>query len=283
MSYKTSIECTEATWNPVTGCSKVSPGCRNCYAEREWRRLSANSKTVYFGRRFTAVQCHPERLQLPLRWRSPRLIFVNSMSDLFHDDIPDDFIVQVFKVIHDCPHHRFMIITKRAARMRRFVLYRLGMGACLDRTQSRMCRDYPNAWLSVSVENQETANERVPVLLDTPAAVRFVTAEPLLGPIDLKSWLPGASGKNAKNSQESKMIHWLIAGGETGPRARPVNLDWARSLRDQCLKAKVAFFFKHRGNCRMLDDGTTQHVSKKENGRELDGRTWDEFPPQYLL
>ncbi|MGH8670958.1 MAG: DUF5131 family protein [Burkholderiales bacterium] len=265
MSYHTCIECTEATWNPVTGCSKVSTGCKHCYAEREWKRLSANPKTVYIRRQFTEVRCHPERLEWPLRWKQPRLIFVNSMSDLFHDDVPDAFIERIFAVMGQCPRHRFMVITKRPLRMREFMRK--------NKPATQNTERHRNVWLAISAENQETADERIPILLDTPARVRFLTLEPLLGPIDLKPWL---------GAERHAGIHWVITGGETGTAARPMDPAWARLIRDQCRGAGVAFFFKHHGNCQRLDDGSVRRVPKSASGRLLDGRTWDEYPPQYF-
>jgi len=248
MSDKTGIEWTEATWNPVTGCSKVSQGCKNCYAEREWPRLAANLKTVYFGREFTDVRYHPERLDQPLRWKRPRRIFVNSMSDLFHEAVPDEFIAQVFAVMELATVHTFQVLTKRPKRMmdwvtKQDVMYRStgypgGFGG-----------RFKNVWLGVSVEDQDTADQRVPILLETPAAVRWVSVEPLLGEVNFVGMFanPGDC-RDGTNTLEA--LDWVVVGGESGPKARPMHPDWVRSLRDQCQAA----------------------------GRTLDGRTWDDYP-----
>jgi protein gp37 len=239
MSDNSTIEWTDATWNPVTGCTKVSPGCDHCYAEtfaERWR----GTKGHYFERGFD-VQLRPDKLAQPLRWKRPRRIFVNSMSDLFHDAVPDEYIARVFGIMDEAPQHTFQVLTKRHARMRSLL--------------SRW-RVLPNVWLGVSAENQQWADIRIPALLDTPAAVRFVSAEPLLGPIQLRrEWRHGPS------------IDWLIVGGESGPGARPTRPEWVRSLRDQCPDFGAAFHFKQWGGVLLTDAG-----------RELDGRTWDEFP-----
>jgi protein gp37 len=252
MADKSKIEWTEATWNPVTGCSKVSQGCKNCYAEREWPRLSAPrpNSNIYTGRKFTDVQTHPDRLEQPLLWKKPRMIFVNSMSDLFHEDVSDGFIADVFNVMAEAKQHTFQVLTKRAERMRDFFCGTSGMG----------CGGLfmPNVWLGVSVEDQATANERIPFLLDIQTHVRWISAEPLLGPIDLTQ-IVGASGEtwNVLDRQEAEdaaieggcdgIINWVVAGGESGPHARPMHPEWVRSLRDQCAAAEVPFFFKQWG------------------------------------
>jgi protein gp37 len=234
MSSTSKIEWTNATWNPVRGCSKISPGCKNCYAER-------------FAERFRGVAHHPfeqgfdlrlvpEALELPLRWKAGKLIFVNSMSDLFHEDVPDAFIHSIFDVMSRATRHRFQILTKRSARMAEFCA-RLTIPA--------------NVWLGVSVENADFI-WRVDDLRDVSAQVRFLSVEPLLGPIE-KLPLSG--------------IQWVIVGGESGPRARPMKLEWVRSLRDQCLTQRVPFFFKQWGG-----------VQKRRTGRELDGLLWNEMP-----
>lgn len=251
------IEWTDATWNPVTGCTKVSQGCKHCYAERDWSRLA--HLPAYQGRAFTDVACHTERLDQPLRWKRPRRIFVNSMSDLFHEAVPDDFLDKVFAVMALSPQHTFQVLTKRPERMRDYCktlgqhngtdrvsiaaqqisskawfLWRMGdVGWCL-----------PNVWLGVSVEDQEAADQRIPLLLQTPAAVRWVSAEPLLGPVDVQAainrmpWRIGGGDAG---------LHWVVVGGESGPKARPMHPDWARSLRDQCAAAGVQYLFKQWG------------------------------------
>ena len=243
MSNRSGIEWTETTWNPTTGCDQVSPGCDNCYALALAKRLKAMGQRKYQndgdprtsgpGFRLTL---HPDVLMEPYRWKAPKLVFVNSMSDLFHPEVPLDFIRQVFDVMADTPRHTYQILTKRSKR-----LSTLGLQL-----------DWPsNAWMGVSVEN-ERYTFRLDHLRSVDAALRFVSAEPLLGPLpDLD-----LSG-----------IHWLIAGGESGPKARPIERAWLLDLRDQCLAAKVAFFFKQWG-------GRTP----KSGGRILDGHLYDEMP-----
>jgi protein gp37 len=234
MSDHSDIEWTDATWNPVRGCQKISPGCKHCYAET-------------FSERFRGVPGHPfeqgfdlrlvpSALDLPRRWRTGRLVFVNSMSDLFHEDVPADFIQQAFAVMHECPQHQFQVLTKRAERL-------LAIAPRLD---------WPhNVWMGVSVENDDY-KWRIDLLRQVPAAIRFISAEPLLGPTE-RLPLDG--------------IHWVIAGGESGPRAREMKPEWARSIRDQCVSAGVPFFFKQWGG-----------VQRKLAGRRLDKREWNEMP-----
>lgn len=245
----TTIEWTDKVWNPVTGCDRVSPGCDNCYAERIATR---------FGRPFLgAVECHPERLDLPLRWRKPRRVFVNSVSDLFHPEVPLDFILDVWATMAAAPKHTFQILTKRPQRMAQVV-------------GSMEWDPLPNVWLGTSVENQRYADLRIPHLLATPAAVRFLSVEPLLGPVSLRDeWLrPNHASIASEPSVRSRdIVGWCIVGGESGIGARPVEADWVRTLRDECVTAAVPFFFKQWG-------GRTP----KANGRELDGRVWDEYP-----
>jgi protein gp37 len=243
MADRSAIEWTEATWNPATGCDRVSTGCDHCYAMTLAKRLKAMGSAKYqndgdprtsgpgFG-----VTVHPQALDEPHRWRQPRVVFVNSMSDLFHARVPFDFIRDVFDVCRDTPQHTYQVLTKRSLRLRR-VAEKL---------------DWPtNLWMGVSVENAKVLS-RVDHLREVPAAVRFLSCEPLLGPlggIDLTG------------------IHWVIAGGESGANYRPVDVNWIRGIRDECKDADVAFFFKQWG-------GRTP----KALGRELDGRLWDEMP-----
>lgn len=234
MSTSTGIEWTDATWNPVTGCNKVSPGCKHCYAERLALRLQAMGNARY-ARAFN-VTLHSDLVELPLRWRRPRRIFVNSMSDLFHEEIPEAFIRQVFETMGRAHWHQFQILTKRSARLR---------------VLAPSVTWPTNVWQGVSVENAAYVS-RVKDLQAVPAAVRFLSVEPLLGPI---SNLP------------LEGIDWVIVGGESGPNRRPVDAAWVREIRDQCVEAGVAFFFKQWG-------GRTP----KALGRELDGRTWSEMP-----
>jgi protein gp37 len=252
------IEWTEHTWNPIVGCSIVSPGCTNCYAMRMAARIEAtyghgnaghylgttkkvNGNAVWTGK----LRQAPEKtFTSPLRRKTPTTYFVNSMGDLFHEDCPDEWIDLVFAVMASCPQHTFQVLTKRAERMRGYI-YMTHAGQTL-----------PNVWLGISCERQEEADERIPLLLQTPAAIRFISAEPLLGPIKLHEtlvrgddWL--ASGK----SGEVRGLDWVIVGGESGPHARPMHPQWVRSIRDQCEAARVAFFFKQFGEFRPCADG----------------------------
>ena len=234
MADKSPIEWTQATWNPVTGCTKVSPGCKHCYAERLAKRLQAMGVKKYANG--FKVTLHEDALEIPLRWKQPRIIFVNSMSDLFHEEVPLEFIRKVFAVMRQAHQHIFQVLTKRAERM----------------AELAPLLEWPsNVWLGVSVENQRYTY-RIDLLRQVPASVRFLSLEPLLGPIpDLN--LDG--------------IHWVIVGGESGPGARPMKKEWVLEIRDQCIRAGVPFFFKQWGG-----------VHKSRNGRILEGRTWDEMP-----
>lgn len=239
---ESSIEWTEHTWNPVTGCTKISPGCKHCYAETMTRRLTAMG-TPGYEKGFT-LSIHPERLDQPKRRKSPTTYFVNSMSDLFHEDVPDSFIEQVLKVCRETPQHTYQVLTKRAERLPVFF-------------ESRDCPT--NVWLGVSVEDKKYGVPRIEHLRKTRAAVRFLSVEPLLedvGPLDLKD------------------IHWVIVGGESGAKARPMKQEWADSVRRQALAQGVAFFFKQWGAWGA--DGVRR--DKKSNGRELAGRRWNDFP-----
>ncbi len=246
MSDKTGIEWTDATWNPISGCSKVSAGCKNCYAERDWPRLSKNpSLKEYFGRAFTDLRCHPERLDQPLRWRRPRRIFVNSMSDLFHEDVPDDFIDDVFHTMFHAPQHTFLLLTKRPRRIYEY----------LDLARGWFENFYRNVWLGVSVEDQATAEARIPILLQTPAALRFLSVEPLLDRVTLDTWLDPCGYYCDHGEQypeghrpDRSPIDWVIVGGESGPRARPCDVDWVRSIVAQCSNARVPVFVKQLGS-----------------------------------
>jgi protein gp37 len=261
MSGQTAIEWTDRTWNPLTGCTKVSPGCDHCYAKTMHERFNGPGS-------FDTVTLHPERLAQPLRWRKPARVFVNSMSDLFHRDVPFEFIESVFDVMARTPQHTYQILTKRHARMSRFL-----------QDKYAHTEPLPNAWLGVSVENQQWADIRIPALLDTPAAVRFLSCEPLLGPVSLaqsfRRWSPPLElFRDQAAVGASSVLHWVIVGGESGPGARPMHPEWARSLRDQCLGAGIPFLFKQWGSY----DELGRHLSKKLAGRVLDGRTWDEYP-----
>lgn len=240
------IEWTERTWNPVTGCTKVSAGCKHCYAERMAKRLRAMGQHKY--RNGFRVTCHPETLDEPRRWRKPRMVFVCSMGDLLHDAVPMSFILRVFGVMGTTPQHTYQVLTKRADRLPLLV-------CALD----AVCglRWPPNVWVGVTVENRD-ALWRINYLRRMPAPVRFLSCEPLLEDLgDLR--LGGMD--------DLRRVEWVIVGGESGPGARPMDPAWARSIRDQCQEANVPFFFKQWGG-----------VNKKAAGRELDGRTWDEMP-----
>lgn len=261
----TAIEWTDRTWNPTTGCSKVSPGCAHCYAETLSLRFGWSKKPWTPENAAENVVLHPERLNKPLSWRKPSMVFVNSMSDLFHELIPFEFVTQVFDVMVTAKQHTFQVLTKRPERMREFMRGYWHGGdpsVCVSPT-----RPAKNIWLGTSVENQRWADERVPILLDTPAAVRFLSCEPLLGPVTFR-WRPWAPFVNANHLDSIRGgLHWIIVGGESGPTHRALDAEWARTIRDQAVEADVAFFFKQWG-------GRTP----KSNGRILDGREWSEYP-----
>lgn len=346
----TKIEWTQngETWNPIAGCSKVSDGCKNCYAIKDAHRLAGhpnpkiaakyegttkieNGKMNWTGRINLASE---DVLLQPMRWTRPRKIFVNSMSDLFHESVPDEWIDKIFAVMALSPQHTFQILTKRAGRMKEYFnrfgkrnihpcfflakqAVSLGMATGSADFLYRgvftnsLCEVLSHVHLGVSVENQKEADKRIPLLLETPAAVRWLSCEPLLGEIDLTMIAKGSPigsnisiGINVLN-QEYSSVDWVVAGGESGANARPVHPDWIRHLRDQCVSAGVPFFFKQWGSwfplCEKVvegakwsigqakalshlhlwnDDGgnVSLNIGKKNAGRFLDGRTWDEFP-----
>lgn len=288
MSDNSKIEWTDATWNPVTGCTKVSEGCHHCYAltfAERWRGTPGH----YFENGFD-LTLRPHKLLEPIKWRKPKKIFVNSMSDLFHSEVPDWFIDQVFGVmlanyvLDRQAEHSFQLLTKRPPRMQEYlsagrdvllkrwsesldgvvimddpdVLFSEYVSGFLDQDD---LFPLPNLWLGVSVENQKAADERIPFLLETPAAIKFLSCEPLLGPVDFRK-VPYFNRTDLNLSN-----WWVIVGGESGRGARPMDADWARSIRNLCKIAGVPFFFKQWGG-----------VNKVTAGRELDGRTWDEMP-----
>lgn len=269
MSDKSRIEWTDATWNPVTGCTKVSDGCKHCYAERTWARLSAPRAVPnrYTGRKFTDVQCHMDVLTQPLRWQKPRRIFVNSMSDLFHPSVSPQVIADVFGIMAACPQHTFQVLTKRPEIMRLTLRYRPFREAVEDcmalYTDAPLVWPLPNVWIGVSVEDQATADERIPLLLDTPAATRWVSCEPLLGPVDLRPYLDW-SYAHADMSRPD--LNWVVVGGESGPKARPMRPDWVRSLRDQCAAAEKPFLFKQWGEWFPLSIGQSGSKAGAWNG-----------------
>jgi protein gp37 len=234
MSANSHIEWTEATWNPVTGCTKVSAGCKNCYAERLALRLQAMGNRRY--KNGFHITLHEDVVDLPRSWRTPRTIFVNSMSDLFHKDVPFDFIQRVFATMRDCPQHTFQILTKRSDRVR-------AVGSQIEWPR--------NVWMGVSVEDSRVLS-RIDDLRRVPAEIRFLSCEPLIGSL---------AGIDLTN------IHWVIVGGESGPFARPMKIEWVREIFRACRKADVPFFFKQWG-------GVRKHVT----GRRLNGKTYDEMP-----
>lgn len=285
---KTKIEWADRVWNPVTGCSKVSEGCRHCYAEMMAKRF-------WGERNFSDVQCHEERLGDPLKWKKPARIFVNSMSDLFHHDVPIGFIAGVWSSMLVADHHTFIVLTKRPKRM-------LDVVSKLHSDHYFYTNHLPNVWLGVSVEDQVTADERIPLLLQTPAAKRVVSIEPALGPVSLQGW-DGKYQRNYLGSEGIKdrtkrgPIDWVIMGGESGPGARPMHKNWAYNVLDQCQEAEVPFFFKQWGAwCRAPfpwlneEDGDPKgghtfsdgyqviRVGKSEAGRLLYGKVWNEVP-----
>jgi protein gp37 len=334
MRAMTDIEWTDESWNPIVGCSVTSPGCTNCYAMRKaWRLASmgrgtahyrgltekVNGKIVWTG----AMRAAPQSLfQKPLRWKKPKKIFVNSMGDLFHEAIPDALIDRVFAVMALCPQHTFQILTKRAKRMRDYVKSNrcdfMNMEAGQIMHWDEMPKaDWPlkNVWLGVSAEDQKRAEERIPILLDTPAAKRFVSCEPLLGEIDLTQLEKERDTYNTMDGIVLQMngnqpyqiigtaLDWVIAGGESGPGARPPHPDWFRSLRDQCAEASVPYFFKQWGSFKetfhdqcdgvpkeklkivsqfnggdIANDALMQLVGKPNAGRTLDGKIHAETP-----
>ena len=311
----TAIEWTDTVWNPVTGCNKVSEGCRNCYAftlhDVRHKAFTEGKKLPrQYAKPFSEIQLFPGRLLEPLRWKKPRRVFVNSMSDLFHENVPFEFIEKVFAIMEEAYWHTFQVLTKRPERMLEFMTWYLNR--CSDEGVGYRHESPKNVWLGVSVENQRAADERIPLLLQTPAAVRFLSCEPLLGPLDLREWLhvhnrmcyddPGPGhGSPFLVCDEVNRIDWIIVGGESGPNARPMHPDWVRSLRDQCQAACVPFFFKQHGEWiefqeatnpgrvphstlvkaafHRFEDGTEMlRVGNKHAGRLLDGREWNEIP-----
>ena len=340
MADNTGIEWTDATWNPVVGCSIVSPGCTNCYAMQMAARIEkmqpeshyagttkrVNGNAVWTGK----VALAPDHiLTAPLRWTKPRRIFVNSMGDLFHESVPDEWIDRVFAVMALCPQHTFQILTKRSWRMREYCgdiegSYNIAtaiLDLLIDRKIDGKITDesnpladeradddpalkkwpLPNVWLGVSAEDQARADERIPDLLAIPAAVRFVSAEPLLSALDLVPYLSPHFQSESADFPKLGELDWVIAGGESGPSARPMHPDWARSIRDQCQDARVPFFFKQWGQWAPWDDDNWSlpdgwddveahdkaitidgveflSVGKRRAGRLLDGREWREFP-----
>ncbi len=234
MASRSKIEWTEMTWNPVTGCTKVSAGCKHCYAERMSRRLKLMGNKRY--RNGFKLTLHEDLLDAPRKWRSPRMIFVNSMSDIFHQNVPTGFIEQAFKTMNDCSQHIFQILTKRSGRLK---------------SLANKLKWTPNIWMGVSVEDNRVY-QRIHDLREVPSHTRFLSCEPLIGPVD---------------DLPLRGIHWVIVGGESGPGARPMKEDWVLSIKDQCRTFGASFFFKQWGG-----------VQKHRNGRILNNRTYDEIP-----
>lgn len=234
MAQHSKIEWTESTWNPVTGCTKISAGCQNCYAERMAKRLHAIGVDNY--RNGFEVTLHSHVLNKPLSWKQPQTIFVNSMSDLFHESVPDYFIQNIFDVMRKASRHRFQVLTKRSERL-------LHLNQSIDWSE--------NVWMGVTVENADCMY-RIEHLRNTGACIKFLSLEPLLGPL---------------HEMNLENIDWVIAGGESGPGARPIEANWVRDIRDQCMESRKPFFFKQWGG-----------VNKKKNGRTLDQRTWSQMP-----
>jgi protein gp37 len=341
LSDKSKIEWTDATWNPIRGCSRVSEGCRNCYAERIAARFSGpgqpyeglakivrhnyrgglptgelGSRASWTGEvRFAGFKT----LEQPSRWKQPLRVFVNSMSDLFHEKVTEEMLCLIFAEMVVCPQHVFQVLTKRPERMREWMSFSHGRGARIKlaggwvRWHGANGKTYldekeiapwplPNVWLGVSVEDQATADARIPLLLETPAAVRWVSYEPALGPVDFSRWLRNESERVTDAERRARAegaahvpgkgsvgdIDWIVCGGESGPGARPMHPDWARSVRDQCAAAGVPFFFKQWGE--WIDQNQAAYgtfacapssfirVGKRAAGRLLDGREHNEYP-----
>lgn len=257
MSATTKIEWTDATWNPVTGCTPCSPGCEHCYA----KRMAARFPQVHGGE-FETILTHPDRMDQPLHWRKPRRVFVCSMGDLFHELMGRDDIAAVYRMMALCPQHTFLVLTKRI---------HIANTVLTDWAHSRMRREgtaapLPNVWLGVTVCNQAEADAKIPVLLATPAALRFVSIEPMLGPVALNRALPDAQSRGNGDAY----LDWVICGGETGPGAREMRVEWARALRNQCVAAAVPFFFKGWG----IKLAPKTHPAYRQMG----GREWNDIP-----
>ena len=312
----TKIEWAEETWNPIIGCSKVSPGCTNCYAERMAGRLANISAQVEnygnvvnwqddeepheikaLGKWTGKTHFVESALEKPIHWKKPRTIFVCSMGDLFHETVSFNDILEVMYIIDRCPQHTFLLLTKRPERMHEFFTSWVPNPFWIN-------GDYlPNVWLGVTAENQEMANERIPILLDIPAAKRFVSIEPMLGPVEFPK-VPMTRSAKLDIIMQRTSLDWIICGGESGPKARPMHPNWARSIRDQCVAAKIPFMFKqwgewvdefhpsavhgkHKITDRFVDitsDGQDYkgvymyNVGKKAAGRKLDGKIWNQKP-----
>ena len=253
MAEISKIEWTDSTWNPVTGCTKISPGCKYCYAEtlaERWRGVKNHAYEQGFD-----LRLWPERLELPLRWKKSRRIFVNSMSDLFHPDVPDEFIDKVFETMRKASHHQFQVLTKRPERMSEY----------MEAWGEEFAEKYPHIWLGTSIETDKYI-ERAQIVSRLPSSVRFLSCEPLLGPLDISKILEEKKAPSPYG-RDKQGINWVIVGGESGTRSRPMKEEWVVQIRNQCRRAKVPFFFKQWGG-----------TNKKKAGRTLESRTWDEYP-----
>ena len=301
MGNKTGIQWTDATWNPIRGCSRISEGCRNCYAETVANRFKGpgmpyEGLIAKGGQWNGKIKIVDHLLDQPLRWKKPCRIFVNSMSDLFHENVSDNVIDKIFAIMALAHQHTFQALTKRPKRMMEY-MNSSHRAAAIREVMMDITGEYiewidwplPNVWLGVSVEDQTTAEERIPLLLQTPSTVRWISAEPLLGPINLYKCNAIYADYNYEAAWSAGNIDWIVVGGESGPGARPMKFDWARSLRDQCQAADVPFFFKQWGefgpNWFCDDDGKydggpiwMDRMGKKKAGRLLDGREWNEYP-----
>ncbi len=282
MSGNTAIDWTDRIWNPVTGCTRVSPGCDHCYAfalhdkrHIAWKRGTYPDAAPQYRLPFSQMQLLPNRLEDPLHWKKPQRIFVNSMSDLFHPEIPDEYIRRVFQVMGETPQHIFQILTKRPKRMQ-YIISDMHKENDFATLSGKTPFPWEHIWLGVSVENQKAADERIPLLLNTCAAVRFISAEPLLEAIDLRfvqhdgiveiNALAGTHGVIRPHRGTNNKLDWVIAGGESGKHFRSMDLNWVRSLRDQCYEADIPFFFKQSSGTRPGMNDT------------LDGQQIKQFP-----
>jgi protein gp37 len=310
---KTTIEWTDASWNPIVGCTEISPGCANCYAARlaatrlkntpQYKGLSTiDNPPANIGPRWSGeVRFLPERLDEPRHWPKPRKIFVCDMGDLFHEDVSEDFIDRVYAIMLACHRHTFQVLTKRPVRMRDYFCNLTAKRVCKHLRPGEGTLAWPirNLWLGTSVENQHFADERIPALLSTPAAVRWISAEPLLGSVDVAKHLymhridPKRYGTEDEMRGQIPFLDWVVCGGESGLNARPMHPHWAQSLRDQCQAAGVPFFFKQWGEYSPYGHGFVKsdeivkgphtamfRLGKKKAGRLLDGREWNEFPKE---
>lgn len=304
----TSIEWAEKVWNPTVGCEKVSQGCKNCYAERMAKRLAAMGNLDYqevvtpsYHRWNGHVRCLPERLDEPLKWKKPKRVFVDSMSDLFHPEVPDEFIMKVWGTMYGADRHTFIILTKRPRRMCEWVSKLTAECDAMNQKAGETIIDSPlfNVWLGVSVEDQKTADERIPWLLQTPAAVRLVSVEPMLEAVDLRNIKPAEyqhrqidslhgvtiyeNSINGAAFNDRPKLDWVICGGESGPNARPMHPDWVRSLGDQCVSANTPFFFKQWGEWAATNlDNIIENKPNRHDGKNYAHFSWPGWKEQWM-